>query len=104
MFIGKYKLDNEVYFAIYYGCEGWREWHRDTFSPTCEDIEVLELRLHGNTYQEKKKNLRCLAVDWQLDFGQYSWSYAELAQVSDFFYTNGRRYGLIKEFKENGIL
>ena len=30
-------------------------------------------------------------------------SYSELAEVGERFYTLGKRYGLLKEFRENGI-
>jgi hypothetical protein len=100
MFIGKYELDNQVYFNLYFS---WEQWHTDTFSPNCENIEILEFRLNGETYQEKKESLRELAIEYQSRFTQYCWSYAELAHIGHYFYTNGRRYGLLKEFRENAI-
>lgn len=104
MFIGFYRLDGEDNFAIYYKCrEGYDEWHKDTFSPTCEDIEVLDFKISGKDYREKQESLRNLAIDWQLNFSSLSWSYGELAEIEGYFYENGKRYGLLKEFKENFI-
>ena len=40
----------------------------------------------------------------QADFASHSYSYGELACFSGYFETKARRYGLVKEFKENGII
>lgn len=103
MFIGKYELDNKIYNNIYYGHEGWREWHRDTFSVNSSNHEILDFKISGKTYQERKASLKDLAKDWQLHFSQFSWSYGELAEITDYFYENGKRYGLLKDFRENAI-
>lgn len=105
MFIGKYELDGIEHFSIYhknkYGA--YFEWFTDTFSPNCEDIETLDFKISGKTYQERKASLKDLAKEWQLHFSQFSWSYGELAEITDYFYKNGKRYGLLKVFKENAI-
>lgn len=103
MFIGKYELEGKVYNNIYYGHCGWDLWHKDTFSPYCENIELLGFRLHGKTYQERKGSLKDIAIEWSNNFSQYSWSWNEMAEICSYFYENGKRYGLLKEFKENGI-
>lgn len=56
------------------------------------------------TYAEKKNRARELVIDWQLDFGNHNYSWGELAYFSAYFERLGRRYGLIGEFKENGII
>ena len=58
----------------------------------------------GKTYKEKKESFRQLAIDYQLNFSQYSWCYSELLTIQTYFETNAKRYGLIKEFKENCII
>lgn len=104
MFIGIYKLDGKEYFSIYYKNElGYKEWHKDTFSPNCEDIAVLDFKIGGKTYQERKANLEELAKDWQLNFSGFSWSYGELCEINNYFYENAKRYGLVKVFQENAI-
>lgn len=55
-------------------------------------------------YAEKKEEIRQQAIDWQNDFCNHNYSYGELAFYSDYFEKKGRRYGLIKEFKENAII
>ena len=103
MFIGYYELDGKEHFNIYYKKGGWDLWHSDTFSPLCENIEILEFKIGGKTYQERKNNLIELAKDWQLHFSSLSWSYGELAEIQNYLYENAKRYGLLKEFRENVI-
>lgn len=104
MFIGFYRLDGEEHFNIYYKCrEGYEAWNRDTFSPTCEDIEILDFKISGKNYQERKGSLKDIAIEWSNHFCQYSWSYSELYEINNYFYENGKRYGLLREFHENAI-
>lgn len=55
------------------------------------------------TYQERKENAREIAIQWQLNDGNYPYSYEGLAILGEYFYKIGKRYGLLKEFRENGI-
>lgn len=104
MFLGRYELDGDLQFAIYYKNRyGYEQWCKETFSPTCENIEVLDFTIKGNTYQERKGCLEDIAIDYSNRFSSLSWSYGELATIGDFFYKNGKRYGLLEDFKENGI-
>ena len=109
MFIGKYEVYGKEYFDLYFedtfhiGDDGWKIWHRDTFSPNTKNIELLEFKIKGKTYQERKASLEDLAIDWQHNFSQYSWSYRELYEIQNWFYENGKRYGLLREFHENAI-
>jgi len=64
----------------------------------------IPLNVSGKTYQERKADLQDKAVEWSNTQGEYTaWSYGELADISDFFETNARRYGLLQEFRENAI-
>ena len=56
------------------------------------------------TYAENKDRARELAIEWQLDFDNHNYSWGELAYFQEYFERLGRRYGLIGEFKENGII
>ena len=55
-------------------------------------------------YHQAKNKIRDLAIDWQLDFDNHSYSWAELSQWQEFFSTKAKRYGLVREFRENGII
>lgn len=56
----------------------------------------------GN-YQKLKTKARNEAIEWQLDFSNHNYSYGELAYYENYFGTLGKRYGLLREFRENGI-
>lgn len=63
---------------------------------------VILGRLSGKTYAEKREEVREKAIDLQrIDEGGLS--YGELALICEYFETYGKRYGLLREFKENGI-
>lgn len=55
------------------------------------------------TYKELKEKARQIAIDWQLNDGDFNYSYEGLSIVGDYFYKLGKRYGLLNEFRENGI-
>lgn len=104
MFLGKYEENGKEYFYIYYKNKyGYKEWYKDTFSPNIENIMVLDLSIHGKNYEEKKACAEELAKDYQYNFACLSWSYGELATICEYFKRIGKRYGLLKEFKENAI-
>lgn len=54
-------------------------------------------------YQKRKAEVREEAIEWQADFGEHNYSYGELAYYGDYFERLGKRYGLLREFKENAI-
>lgn len=54
-------------------------------------------------YLELKEMARQEAIDWQLDLGNHNYSWGELAEYQSRFEKLGKRYGLLKEFRENGI-
>ena len=58
----------------------------------------------AKTYQELKNKAREEAKAWQLDFANNNHSYEELSEAQLEFVKLAKRYGLTKEFKENGII
>lgn len=101
MFIGIFKnnegkIGNYIYFSF-------EEWNRDTFNPLTEIIGMLDFKIQGKNYTEKKASLEDLAKEWQGQFASYNWSYGELATIGEYFNKNGKKYGLLREFKENCI-
>lgn len=55
-------------------------------------------------YQQAKNKIRDLAADWQSDFENNNYSWLELLQWQEFFSIKAKRYGLVNEFRENGII
>ena len=55
------------------------------------------------SYQQLKSEAREQAIDWQDEASEQNLSYGELAEAGEYFEKLGRRYGLLQEFRENGI-
>ena len=56
------------------------------------------------TYQEMKEQIRNEAIDWQAQFAEGVTMYwSDIIEAGDYFYRMGKRYGLLREFRENGI-
>jgi len=62
-------------------------------------MDALNLKEVNN-----KEEARSMAIAWQSWASEQSLSYGELAYYQDIFYTLAKKYNLIREFKENGIL
>ena len=54
-------------------------------------------------YERRKEAARSQAVEWSTETSERPMSWAELADWQGFFERPGRRYGLLSEFRENGI-
>lgn len=109
MFIGVYEdtLDNnKIYNYIYYyrgGKLGWAAWNSDTFSPYTNIKGILDFKIKGKSYRERQSCLEEIAKEWRNYFCDFDWSWGEIMEIESFFCENGKRYGLLKEFKENCI-
>lgn len=55
-------------------------------------------------YQQGKERTRQKAIEAQQQYCNMCWSYANLLSHYNYFFKLGKRYGLLKEFKENGII
>jgi len=56
------------------------------------------------TYAARKEAAREQAIDWQDWLSENNVSYEGLAIATNYFEKLGRRYGLIREFRENAII
>ena len=54
-------------------------------------------------YAAGKENARQIAIDWQQENSDYTYSYEGLIIIQEYFYKLGKRYGLLTEFRENNI-
>lgn len=89
---------------VYYS---WEALHSDLFNPSAELCGVIEFKTHGKTYEERKESARDIVRTFQgldSDYSGAGLSWGEYATISDYFETVGKRYGLVKEFRENAII
>lgn len=58
------------------------------------------------SYKRCKEKARQIAIEWSLAFAEREegWYMSELANWTEYFRKVGKRYGLLKEFSENGII
>lgn len=80
------------------------KYHNDNFSPLHMPVFVTDFRLSRcGSYAEKKEALYNLALNMQEAMSEVPLSYNEYAIIGEFFERYGKRYGMLKEFRENGI-
>jgi hypothetical protein len=60
--------------------------------------------MNSSKYARGKAKTREYAMQLQADLSESSISYAELAEMQNKLKKLGTQYGLIREFKENGLL
>ena len=99
MFFAKFTINGQTTAELY---DSWDKFHADTFNPATEVITLIEIKIHGKDYQTRKESLRTLAIDWShADIeGIYM---SDLADISNWFFLKGKRFGLLDEFIENAI-
>ena len=56
------------------------------------------------TYKEKKENARQFAIEWQQETSKKALSWGEILEQQENLQKIAKKYGLIKEFKENCII
>lgn len=54
-------------------------------------------------YQKQQEAARQEAIEWQLEAQELDMSCEEIHEAQDYFHKLGRKLGLLKEFRENGI-
>lgn len=72
------------------------------FSPSASrEKEKRKMKTH---YQKMKEKTRDESIAWQTSLSEESLSYGELCEMREKLEEKARRYGLLREFAENGVL
>lgn len=103
MFYAKLKRPTFTESNLYFDNQ---QYIHDTFNPEVETLEIIPFQIHGKTYADRKENARQLAIDFQNcedGSADINLSYRELSYIQSFFEHVGKRYGLLREFRENAI-
>jgi len=100
MFFAKYVIDGVEHNTLYFDRS---EFIKDTFSPDTQIVSIVDFTVHGKTYRERKSSVEQIAHDWDINGDTSGLYWSDMAVLSDWFYRNGKRYGLIEEFTENGF-
>lgn len=96
--------------GIYYNADGiggvcysFPDLYRETFTPEGWNTVILD-KLQGG-YADKRETLRQKAIAAQQAIASLDYiGYNELIEIEQYFTKYGKRYGLLKEFRENGII
>ncbi len=100
MFYAKYREINGEEVAKLY--DRGEDYARDTFSPLVEPLAVIDFSVKGKNYRERQSSVEQIAKDFQTaDIGGLYMS--DYARIGEWFSTQGKRYGLLKEFRENAV-
>lgn len=93
--------------------ETWTSWadcwecaNKETFSPVIFPLFVTDFKIKGKNYKERKENARALAIDFQnaIINNNINFSYYDLMMQGAQFEKIAKNYGLVEEYKENGII
>ena len=92
-------------------CSTWAEYHNITFAPLPvtdypgieHNIFVTDFKAKGVDYHEAKEDARRIVIDL-LDNAAPDLSYGEICDIAAELERIGKRYGLLKEFRENGLI
>ena len=96
------RLDSGAFYCENAICESVEEVEAHEADYNCKLTEAYPLIVRGKTWKEKKAFLHQLALDISYaECGGLSWG--EEAILGDFFERYGKRFGLLREFRENGI-
>lgn len=82
--------------------DDWDQFYKDTFGPDADIFSIIDFHLHGKNYADRQAWLCDIARRFQYECAP-GLSMLELSWISDWFYKNGKRYGLLREFRENCI-
>lgn len=81
----------------------YSSFFKDTFCPGSEVCLISLGGLKGKSYREKKEAARNKAIEYSLNiYPGLSWG--ECSEIQSYFENIGKRYGLLKEFRENAII
>ena len=73
---------------------------KDEYTGFCQSCYVMEKTPTPTTRDEARQ----YAIDWQGWVSQKNLSYGELAKWGEIFTELAEKFGLVDEFKENGII
>ncbi len=102
MFYAKLKQDGQIVGNLYHD---FQDYVSDTFSPEVETLEIVSFTVHGSNYRERRADVEDKAIICQHDYFDPDVEIDNLdwTDISDWFAKMGKRYGLLKEFRENCV-
>lgn len=81
----------------------WDQVHSFFFFPCLDPVFVTDFKVSGKTYQERKENAKNIAMDVQ-NFFWPGLCWSEYAEIGNELYEIGKKYGLLNEFRREGLI
>lgn len=101
MIYAAYISNGELYAKLYDSEEKF--FKESPKSPDFTLITLISFIIMGKSYGERKESLRFLSLLYE-ESHVLGLSYEERFKVEKFFLENGRKYGLLNDFYERGIV
>ena len=79
------------------------EYEKAISVPGAETDLVIDFTIHGKDYRTRKADCEYIGVLWSNEGDTAGLYYTDLSHISDWFYRNGKKYGLLTDFVENGL-
>lgn len=100
MFYATFKQNGEYFGALYHD---FQDYVNDTFDPGIETLAIIPFTVHGSNYAERRENVRGTAMEFQTANDCDGLYMSDMSQIYGWFEKMGKRYGLLKEFRENAV-
>lgn len=79
-----------------------RELYSNAYDPNVEIFSMINFTVRGKDYASRQASLCDIARRFQYECAP-GLSMLEMSLICDWFYKYGKRYGLLRDFIENGI-
>jgi hypothetical protein len=101
MILALINFDGDDEMKLYYNN---KDLQKDLFCPDHELIWMTDFKIKGKTYAERKGFAEDIGIMYSNYFGTWYPSYLELADVYEQLDKIAHKYGLVKEFRINGVI
>lgn len=61
-------------------------------------------RWYNNSFENRKAQLRQEAIEWQQEVSNNNYSLNKIIEKQNYFEEEAQKYGLVDEFRENGVI
>lgn len=82
----------------------WEDLWADTGCPDYHVLWLTSFKVSGRTYAERKACAERIGIECSHAMGTWYPSWLELYEVTDVLTKIAKRYGLVEDFRENGLI
>lgn len=82
----------------------YADYYKDTFCPDNETLWVTDFKIRGFDYARKKAYAEDIGINFSYARSTWYPSWGEFAEVTSKLENIAKKYGLVTEFHENGLI